>query len=188
MHKSIFAIAIAGFGLSLGGCATVVNGTHQDLALSTIPEGSTATVTDGEHCTTPCKLKLKRKYSVRVDFAQAGYKPAYVLVRSKGGGATVGNILAGGIVGVLVDSGNGSNNFLSPNPVKVRLAATGAADEPALIAKDGKEQPLAAYNDSVRGDVAPQLGASASGLAPAAEPAPATPPAPAPTPAPATSN
>jgi len=183
MRIVILAISTAMAAFTLSGCATVVNGTHQDLVLTTIPDGSTMTVTGGESCTSPCKIKLKRRNPVRVDIAHAGFKPTYVLVRSKAGGATVGNVLAGGLIGIVVDSSNGSNNFLSPNPVKVKLAPEGSAEESKLLDKNDKEQLVSAYNATVRADVAPTIGAEAAGVVP---PAQAATPAPAPAPASAT--
>jgi len=179
MRIVILAISTAMAAFTLSGCATVVNGTHQDLVLTTIPDGSTMTVTGGESCTSPCKIKLKRRNPVRVDIAHAGFKPTYVLVRSKAGGATVGNVLAGGLIGIVVDSSNGSNNFLSPNPVKVKLAPEGSAEESKLLDKNDKEQLVSAYNATVRADVAPTIGAEAAGVVP---PAQAAAPAPAPAP------
>jgi len=183
MRIVILAISTAMAAFTLSGCATVVNGTHQDLVLTTIPDGSTMTVTGGESCTSPFKIKLKRRNPVRVDIAHAGFKPTYVLVRSKAGGATVGNVLAGGLIGIVVDSSNGSNNFLSPNPVKVKLAPEGSAEESKLLDKNDKEQLVSAYNATVRADVAPTIGAEAAGVVP---PAQAATPAPAPAPASAT--
>jgi hypothetical protein len=183
MRIVILAISTAMAAFTLSGCATVVNGTHQDLVLTTIPDGSTMTVTGGESCTSPCKIKLKRRNPVRVDIAHAGFKPTYVLVRSKAGGATVGNVLAGGLIGIVVDSSNGSNNFLSPNPVKVKLAPEGSAEESKLLDKNDKEQLVSAYNATVRADVAPTIGAEAAGVVP---PAQAATPAPAPVAASAT--
>ena len=185
MRTVILAISTAMAAFTLSGCATVVNGTHQDLVLTTIPDGSTMTVTGGESCTSPCKIKLKRRNPVRVDIAHAGFKPTYVLVRSKAGGATVGNVLAGGLIGIVVDSSNGSNNFLSPNPVKVKLAPEGSAEESKLLDKNDKEQLVSAYNATVRADVAPTIGAEAAGVVPPAQTAAAA-PAPAPVAAPAT--
>lgn len=179
MRIVILGISTLASAVLLNGCATVVNGSHQDVAFSTVPEGSAVKVFGGPNCVTPCKMKLLRKNSVRVDVTQAGYKPAYVLMRSKAGGATFGNVLAGGLIGVVVDASNGSNNFLSPDPLKLRLAAEGSADEPKLIDKNGKEELLSAQNDSVRGDVARTIGNDAAGMvlpnAPAVTPAPAAP-------------
>ena len=187
MRIGILGVSTLVSAILLSGCATVVNGSHQDVAFSTVPEGSAIKVFGGPNCVSPCKLKLMRKNSIRVDITQAGYKPSYVLMRSKAGGATFGNVLAGGIIGVVVDASNGSNNFLSPDPLKLKLAAEGTSDEPKLIDKKGNEELLSAQNDSVRGDVARTIGNDAAGMvlpttaatqpAPAAAPAAATPPA-----------
>jgi len=177
MRKIIACTALVVSAAGLSGCATVVKGTSQDLAFSTLPEGSTVTVTGGNTCISPCKIKLKRRNPVRVDIAHAGYKPAYVLVKSKWGGATAGNILLGGVIGGVVDGANGASNFLSPNPVKVKFAPEGSAQDTILIDKKGKEAQLADYNDSVRVDVSKVLGAQAAGIEPAAAPAVAPTPA-----------
>lgn len=160
--KAAFAATMV---LGLSGCATVMNGTHQKYAVSSEPEGATVKFTDGQHCKTPCKLKLKRKNDLRADFSLADYKPTYVLVRSKLGGTTFGNILLGGIVGGVVDGSNGASNKLTPEPLNVRLTREGSGDEPVLLDKDGKvDKTVQAYNDSVRVDVAKTIGPKLAGI------------------------
>lgn len=186
------ALLVAAGAFALSGCATVMNGPNQDLEVKTDPDGATAKLTNGYTCTTPCKVEVPRRNDMRIDIKKDGYKPTYVLVQSKLGGATFGNILAGGIVGGLVDSSNGSSKKLSPNPVSVKLVAEGAQGEEMLLDKKGKEVgTVAAHNDKVRVDVAKTIGNEAAGVAPsgpAAAPAAAAEPAPAPAPAPAPSG
>jgi hypothetical protein len=87
------------------------------------------------------------------------------LVRSKAGGATFGNLLLGGMVGAAIDSSNGSNKQLSPNPLKVRLTPVGQTTAEVLLDKNGKEtSTVEAYNDKVRVDVAKAIGPEAAGL------------------------
>lgn len=66
---------------------------------------------------------------------KAGYKPKTVTVTSEmhGGGTAgaAGNVIAGGIVGIFVDAGNGSLNDLRPNPLTVTLEADGESAPPA---------------------------------------------------------
>jgi hypothetical protein len=54
-------------------------------------------------------------------------------VKSKfsGGGAAAGagNLLAGGVIGAVVDGTNGSMNNLVPNPLQVTLVPVGGAGE-----------------------------------------------------------
>lgn len=96
-----------------------------------------------------------------------------MLVRSKTGGATFGNLLAGGIVGAVVNSSNCANKQLSPNPLKVRLTHVGQTTAEVLLDKKGKETgTVEDYSNTVRVDVAKSIGPETAGL-PAAEPAPA---------------
>lgn len=164
--KTIVKVAlVAAASAALSGCATVMNGTSQDIAFDSAPGGATVKVTTGATCMTPCKLELKRGKDLRADFNKSGYKPAYVLVQSKLGGATFANVLAGGIVGAVVDGSNGASNHLSPNPVNVRLVADGATGEAVLFDKKGKDGvTVQSHNDGIRSDVAGTLGAEAAGI------------------------
>jgi hypothetical protein len=95
----------------------------------------------------------------------AGYKPTYILIQSKLGGASFGNILLGGGVGAIVDGSNGSSNRLYPNPLIVKLAPEGSSDGAVLLDKSGNVvKSVKDHNDSVRSDVAKTVGAKLAGL------------------------
>ncbi|WP_374530070.1 PEGA domain-containing protein [Novosphingobium sp.] len=177
----IFAkvILVAVAGASLGGCATVINGTSQDYWIESDPSGAIVRLTGGMTCETPCKLNLKRGRDFRADFTLEGYRSAYVLVQSRTGGAAAGNILLGGLIGGVVDGTNGATNHLSPNPLVIRLVPNGSDAKEALIDQDGKEDTtVEAHNAKVRDDVAKTIGADAAGITPATPAAaPAAPPA-----------
>jgi len=160
--KNIALVGIVGW--SLAGCATVMNGPNVDYVVDSDPNGATVTFLGQDTtCQTPCERELRRETSLRVDIVKEGYKPVYILVESKMGGATVGNVLAGGIVGVLVDNGNGSSRFLSPRPLIVRLARNGTADEAVLLDDDGEvTSTVAAHNDQARARVSQTIGAEAA--------------------------
>ncbi|QUL38140.1 hypothetical protein [Erythrobacter sp. JK5] len=148
-----------------GGCATVLNGTNVDYSTDTRPDGARAVFTSGQECITPCELEMKRKNDQRVDLFAEGYKPTYVLIQSKLGGSTFGNILAGGGIGAVVDGTNGASNRLYPRPLIVQLAAEGTDDEAVLLDKDGNvTMTVKEHNDSVRVDVAKTIGAELAGL------------------------
>ena len=89
-------------------------------------------------------------------------------------GATFGNILAGGIIGAVVDSSNGASKKLIPNPLNVSLVAIDQAGQEVLIDKKGKETgTVEEHNNKVRLDVAKSIGPEAAGLpAPLPSPAP----------------
>ena len=161
--KDAALVAVA--SVTLGGCATVINGTSQDVKFESLPAGAAVKLTGGQSCITPCEVSLKRRHDLRADFSKSGYKPAYVLIQSRTGGAMVGNLLLGGIIGGAVDAANGASNHLDPSPVNLKLAAEGTADEAMLIGNKGKTESLLAHNDKVRVDVAKTIGVEAAGIA-----------------------
>jgi len=163
--KVISVAAAAFLAVGLGGCATVMNGPNVNYATQSNPEGALVKFTGGETCTTPCSLKFKRKDDKRADISMPGYKPTYVLIQSKLGGSSFGNILLGGGIGAIVDGANGASNRLYPRPLIVRLAREGSNDEAVLLDKSGKVvMTVKAHNDSVREDVAKTLGPKLAGL------------------------
>ena len=149
---SAAAIAVASFGVT--GCATVINGTSQPVAFKSDPEGAVVKLVSGQTCTTPCQYELKRGKDSMASYNKDGFQPVSVYIQSRTGGATFGNILAGGIIGGVVDGSNGASNHLYPSPVYVRLVANGAAGEPVLLDKDGAViSTVAVYNAKVEADV-----------------------------------
>ena len=164
MKFKSLALAIVA-GASLSGCATVMNGTNVDYLTETDPTGADVVFLNGLKCTSPCTLELKRGSDTRVDIKKPGYEPVYVLVQSRLAGSTFGNILAGGIIGGVVDGGNGASNTLFPRPLKVRLAPEGSGKPAMLLDKDGKElMSVEEHNAKVRLDVAKTIGAELAGV------------------------
>jgi PEGA domain len=153
--KKLFAVAaLATMSLGLGGCATVLNGTSQDLSFQSDPDGAVIAIADGRTCTTPCEFGMKRGDDTSVTFTKEGYKTTTLFIQSRTGASTFGNILAGGIIGGVVDGSNGASNHLYPNPAYVKLAPNDSSAEAILLDKKGAEiSTVAAYNDKVREDV-----------------------------------
>ncbi len=186
------AIIVAAASLGLPGCATIMHGANQTFELGSDPQGATVKLSNGGTCVTPCKLDLPRRHDLRADFMRDGFRPVYVLVQSKMGGATFGNLLAGGIIGAVVDSSNGASNKLTPNPLTVRMVANGQSGQEVLLDKKGKEAgTVENHNAKVRVDVAKSIGVEAAGMPsavpnaipspmPSAEPSPAAAPSPVP--------
>jgi hypothetical protein len=126
----------------LSACATVTRGTRQTFKIDSTPTEAKVELSIGETCVTPCVLKLKRRPGFTATFTKEGYETQTVKVDSEvhGGGvvAGAGNLLAGGIIGGIVDGSNGSLNSLSPNPLTVTLVPVGGA--PAAAAAPATTQ------------------------------------------------
>jgi hypothetical protein len=140
--------------LAMSGCATVINGTSQDYEMASKPEGAKVTLSNGQSCTAPCRISLKRRNDLTATVELDGYKTEKVYIQSRTGGAGVGNILLGGVIGAGVDASNGSMNSLYPRPLNVKLAADGSSEEAAILdKKDEVIATVAAHNAKVMADV-----------------------------------
>lgn len=121
-HGLRFA-ALASLVLSQG-CATIINGTSQEVTVRTDPPGAVATIDGGRLSkTTPCGFDLSRGEAHQVEVAMPGYKTTRVLVESKFGGAIFGNLLLGGIIGAVVDSASSASCYLDPDEIHIVMEA-----------------------------------------------------------------
>jgi hypothetical protein len=119
------------------GCATMIRGTHDNLQLTSSPEGANATLADGESCRTPCSFTLSRNTSTVVTFSKDGCDPQMVSVYPSLAGAGV-------ILGGIIDYGDGAVYNLVPNPVVASLhcrtaVPIGASSAPDALASDSSQ-------------------------------------------------
>lgn len=126
---------LAMISIALSGCATIVNGSNQSVTVSTDPPGASCVLsrqgeTVGAIAATPGSVQVsKSKNDVDVTCQKAGFVTASVAKSPSFGGATFGNILAGGLVGAVVDAASGAN-YTYPSEIHVPMAAS----QPALAA------------------------------------------------------
>ena len=125
-----------GLALALSGCATVVGGTTQEVFVQSEPAGAYCKVdrlgvTVGVISSTPGKVALSRsKESVVVSCTLKDYEQSNEVLLASFTGATVGNIIAGGVVGIIVDAASGANNKY-PDRVMVVMTPANFPDEAA---------------------------------------------------------
>jgi hypothetical protein len=115
-RRSLTPLVLGLTGLLLGdGCATMVRGTTQEVAIASEPPGAVVTLSDGRRCVAPCTLEASRKEALRVTLARPGcdtYTTALVPTLSGAGVA----------LGGLPDYRTGAIYDLRPNPLAVKLA------------------------------------------------------------------
>lgn len=152
--KFRFATAMLVASVGLSGCATVLNGVNQPVDFNSDPDGAVIALYSGQSCTTPCSFELRRGNDNIVTFSKEGYQDVEVMMQSRTGGGVAGNLLAGGIIGGVVDASNGASNHLYPDPVYVRMVPEGEAGEALLLDEDGEViSTVAEYNAEVEADV-----------------------------------
>ena len=131
--KRILAASIA--ALTLTGCATIFEGGTQAVTFKSVPESAGISITNraGEKIhagTTPVTLTLKRgagyfkseSYNVKIE--KEGFKPKELTVTGSVNGWYIGNLLFGGLIGMLiVDPITGAMYDLAPETINASLDA-----------------------------------------------------------------
>lgn len=126
--RGVLAVAMASLVAS---CATMISGSTQNIEVTSAPPGARVTVQPGAiQGLTPVKLTLRRKDApYRVTIEMDGYQPYEASITTETNGWTFGNILIGGLVGLIVDSSTGAQYRLTPERVHGQLAAAGISLE-----------------------------------------------------------
>jgi hypothetical protein len=123
-------LSLCGLVLLISGCATVVNGTHQDIGVSSNPSGANVLVDNQKKLITPAAVELKRNQSHTFLFHKDGYKDDSFVITSGTSGWVWGNILIGGLIGTAVDFASGGARKLSQESVHVTMVPVSAYDVP----------------------------------------------------------
>jgi uncharacterized protein YceK len=101
--------------MALSGCASIVKGTSQSIAITTPPTtGATCVLSSAEGnwtVTSPGAVTVeKSKEDIQVRCTKPGWQEGFATIPSNFEGWTVGNILLGGIIGLGVDAATGAIN------------------------------------------------------------------------------
>lgn len=118
------AIVMSGVTLTMAvsGCATIINGRSQDVALASTPPGADVKV-DGAQTTTPGRVTLKRDQDYKAVFTKEGFPDQSVKLEKKPSWWILGNVLIGGLVGLVIDFVTGGAYKLVPDSVDVDMAS-----------------------------------------------------------------
>lgn len=110
----LFQIVSLALLSSLGACATIMSGTSQSLAIDSSPEGADCKVSQnglpvGEVTSTPGYVQVhKSGATLALSCSKAVYQPAQSYQTAGFNGWVVGNVVIGGVIGVVVDLASGA--------------------------------------------------------------------------------
>ncbi|HUK01948.1 MAG TPA: hypothetical protein VLW26_06680 [Steroidobacteraceae bacterium] len=138
MFRKLAVAAMAGAVAAICGCATIVHSGPRAISVASTPAGAKVSIYDRSNTlvqtnTTPFIAYLPTKYGYfkgqdyRLVFELADHAPAEVRLKSELSGWYAGNLLFGGLVGMLiVDPLTGAMFNLSPQKIQQPLTATQA--------------------------------------------------------------
>jgi hypothetical protein len=127
--RSLAALALLGTALS--GCASIIKGQSQEIAISTPPaSGASCRLTNARGqwtVTTPAPVTVKRsKKDAQIHCTKDGYQEASATIPSNFEEWTLGNLLLGGVIGLGVDASTGAINKY-PSTFEVPMSPSKAA-------------------------------------------------------------
>jgi hypothetical protein len=112
--------------LTVTGCASIIEGTSQEISINTNPAGADCALKRQDQVIarvnpTPAATTIKKtKHDITILCDKAGYQEATYLNHSGAAGATFGNIVLGGGIGWAIDSASGADNKYD-SPVNITL-------------------------------------------------------------------
>ena len=107
------------------GCATIIHGRSQDLTFASEPSGATVKIDGAVKGVTPTSITLRRNKHYIVSFEKNGYESEEQTIKSRMSPWIFGNILIGGIIGLVIDLAAGGAWELSKDQIKVGLRPIG---------------------------------------------------------------
>jgi len=137
-NESILTIIVC--AALLGGCASIMHGTSQEMTFQSSPEEVTVTVSGRIIGKTPVTSRLDKKSGQSVAFTKDGYKPVTMELTTTLDPWFWGNIVLGGFIGSTTDGINGSVNQYSPSQYFVTLTPDGASSIESLTLKSQREK------------------------------------------------
>jgi uncharacterized protein YceK len=127
MKLSKVAVA-ASVLVAVSGCATIIHGTTEKVGFSSTPAGATVSVDGINSGTTPTFAQLKRSTDHTVIIDLPGYEKSSFIIESKLSGWFFGNILIGGVIGIVVDAISGGMYRLTPTELAATLNAKSVSE------------------------------------------------------------
>ncbi len=107
-RRCVSAVGIAVASLMATGCASIINGSHQDLTVTSQPAALCVSINGEPYGATPVVASLERNKTYVVEVQKDHYLPYQQTVVPVMNGMVWGNLIFGGLIGMVVDSGTGA--------------------------------------------------------------------------------
>lgn len=120
MRKTIISSTLA-IALLTSSCATIISGSKQNVRFDSNPATATIFIDEVEVGKTPFEIKLKRNSDHSVMIKLEGYQTYETKLTRKFNAWYIGNILFGGLIGVIIDPITGAIYNLTPDQVNAQM-------------------------------------------------------------------
>jgi PEGA domain len=105
---------------ALSGCATMMAGGPDRLPVSTNPAGAAVFVDNAQVGQTPLMVSLDRaKPKAEIRLELQGFAPVIITREKSVNGWVFGNLLFGGLIGLIIDSANNNTSKFDDSPISI---------------------------------------------------------------------
>jgi hypothetical protein len=127
MRQTVATLVILSLLLVTVGCGSIINGTTQQVGISSNPSSARVSVNGELRGSTPVVLDLRRKNTHFLKLELDGYEPYETTLTRSTSGWLWGNIVVGGLIGLVIDASTGGMYKLTPQQVSAELRQRSAA-------------------------------------------------------------
>jgi len=107
--KALLAASVAVALVATTGCATIVSGSTQSVQIDSTPSNAVVKINNLEQGQTPVRVNLSRAQKVAtVQIELPGFEPEEIQLTRSVNGWVWGNIVFGGLIGLVIDASNGA--------------------------------------------------------------------------------
>lgn len=119
--RAIFISGSVALLLLTSSCATIISGSKQNVKFESNPTAATIYIDEVEVGTTPFEMKLARIKEHQVLIKLDGYQPYQTSLTKNFNAWYLGNILLGGVIGLIVDPITGAMYNLTPKQINAEM-------------------------------------------------------------------
>ncbi|MDD5326575.1 MAG: hypothetical protein PHY02_02030 [Phycisphaerae bacterium] len=140
IKQPLVLMLLSGIIMSSSGCATVMTGKYQTVPVTSDPPGVKVRADSGESIITPGNFHLIRNQEHTLLAEYSDYEPQQLRLHNKAQGWVWGNILLGGVVGLIVDCSSGASDELVPKEVHFNFINPESTTREAIKNKEKDEK------------------------------------------------
>ncbi len=121
MKKSAAFLVLISHSLLVSGCASIVSGRHQDVQVISNPPGAEVMIDGMKRGSTPMVVELKRSERHTIKLSKEGYLEETRGTKKGFNWWFTGNIIVGGIIGIIIDFATGAVYKVKPEDINVEM-------------------------------------------------------------------
>jgi hypothetical protein len=130
MHRIIITMVFILPVMFMASCGTIIHGTTQQIGISSNPSNGSVTINGQQFGNTPMIIHLSRKDSHMIRIELDGYHAYETTLTRSTSGWVWGNIVFGGLIGLVIDASSGGMYILTPDQVTAEMRARSSFTSP----------------------------------------------------------